>query len=591
MFFKSHLNIKLVAALFIVFCLSSVAFAHGKQAVEKKNENVFTAEDISRMNVSSIAEVIEMVPGVTAVGDDDVSINGSMEVLVLLDGRNIKDPISGHIKWDQVSLNNVGKVEVIKGGGAGYGENSSGGVILINSKLADTFSGNIEVAAGNMEYREFSGDIQTQVKGVKIGVMGGYEYDDGWRTNEHKKVTRGGFNLSYSPRSDLLFAPSFNYLKDIKGLGGPYFAPTPYNEATYESYSGTFLLKINRINIRSIYTDSMDQSIDAPPAPIPHNIKITPEIFSQEITTNFSFKELGTLGLGGGFERANVGVETNINNVQMPYETHNEKKEWIFTTYKHESENSPYSYYIGLRGTHYNNFDNSLNPELNLGYKKDNYGLAFVFNLTDRLPSYKDRYRSDAFVIASPDLEKEEYTNYKLTLFYSPFDTLSFNATPYYTEVEELISMDSIMTENGLKRTFVNVGSATEKGFDSSVSWSPDKIFILSLSYNYKSAKDDATDLRLPMRAKHRFQGKIISSPIERLSINTTVNYTSAEFSNSENTIGVASRYLVDARVEYEINKYKLFFHIDNMFDKEYIQPFLIPGRPRFFYAGVRYSF
>ncbi|MBN2532911.1 MAG: TonB-dependent receptor, partial [Spirochaetales bacterium] len=63
------------------------------------------------------------------------------------------------------------------------------------------------------------------------------------------------------------------------------------------------------------------------------------------------------------------------------------------------------------------------------------------------------------------------------------------------------------------------------------------------------------------------------------------------EFSNSENTIGVSSRYLVDARVEYEINKYKLFFEIDNMFDKDYIQPFLIPGKPRFYYMGVRYSF
>ena len=75
------------------------------------------------------------------------------------------------------------------------------------------------------------------------------------------------------------------------------------------------------------------------------------------------------------------------------------------------------------------------------------------------------------------------------------------------------------------------------------------------------------------------------------LSISTTVKYISEEFSNGENTIGVASRYLVDARIEYNISKYKLFFEIDNMFDKEYIQPFLIPGKPRFFYGGVKYTF
>ncbi|MBN1907299.1 MAG: TonB-dependent receptor plug domain-containing protein, partial [Deltaproteobacteria bacterium] len=415
---------------FLIFFTCTFCFALDEAPAQKAKEaNVFTAEDIDKMNVSNVSEVIETIPGVTTVGDDDVSINGSMEVLVLLDGRSIKDPISGRIKWDQVSLNNVGRIEVIKGGGAGYGENSSGGVILITSKLADNFRGNLEVATGNMDYRAVSGDIQTQVKGIKLGVMGGYEYDDGWRENEHKEVTRGGINLSYSPDPDLVIAPSFSYLKDIKGLAGPYFAPTPYNEVTYESYSGTLFFKLKKINIRSIYTDSMDQSIDAPPALIPHNIKITPEIFNQEITTDFSFGEGGILNLGGGYERASVGIETNIDNIQLPYSEHNENKEWVFATYKHESGNSPFSYYLGLRGTRYNNFDDSLNPELTLGYRKGNYGAVIGFNLTDKLPSYKDRYRSDAFVIANPDLEKESYTNYKLTLFYSPFDAISFNVT------------------------------------------------------------------------------------------------------------------------------------------------------------------
>ncbi|NLD37947.1 MAG: TonB-dependent receptor plug domain-containing protein [Desulfatiglans sp.] len=580
----------------VIFFILLVAFISKISIAEEKNSAgvkgyIFTAEDINSMNASNVAKVIETIPGVTALGDDNVSINGSTEVLVLLDGRNIKDPISGRIKWDQVSLNNVGRIEVIKGGGSGYGENASGGVILITSKLTDTFSGNIEVAAGNMNYKEYSGDLQTQINGIKIGVMGGYEYDDGWRANEHKEVTRGGLNLSFSPKDDISFSPSLNYLKDIKGLGGPYFAPTLYNEATFESFSANLLSSIKRLNSKSIYTHSMDQSIDAPPAPIPHIIKITPEIFSQEFTTDFTIFGKAALNTGIGYEHAKVGVQTNINNVQLPDAEHTEKKGWMFTTYKVSSEDNIYSLYLGLRGTYYNNFDNSLNPEISLGYKKDNFGAILGFNLTDRLPSYKDRYRSDAFVIANPGLEKEEFTNYKLTLLYSPFEVLSFNVTPYYTEVENLIAMDSIMTENGLRRTFVNVGSATEKGVDSSVSFRPDPRYNFSVSYTYKSAKDDDTGLWLPMRAKHRLQGKIIASPIERLSISTTVNYSSEEFSNSENTMGVASNYVVDVRVEYDIKKYKLFFQIDNMFNKDYIMPFLIPAKTKFYFTGIKYSF
>jgi vitamin B12 transporter len=580
-----------IAIIFLVifsctFCLAQVETPDKKS----KNADVFTAEEIDKMNVSSVTEVLEHIPGVTA-GGMGVSINGSSEILVLLDGRNIKDPISGDIKWDQVSLNNIGRIEVIKGGGAGYGENSSGGVILITSKLTETYSGNLEVAFGNMDFREYSGDIQTQVKGVKIGIMAGHESDDGWRTNEHDAETKAGLNLSYAPQSDIIFSPSFNYFKDEKGLGGPYFAPTPYNDATYESFSATLLAKIKRLNSKFIYTDSMDQSIDAEPSPIPHNIKITPEIISQEFTTDFSFSEKGLLSTGAGYEHAQVGVETNINNVQLPYAEHTEKKGWMFATYKLETKESPWSLYLGLRGTYYNNFDNSLSPELTAGYKKEKYGAIFGFNLTDKLPSYKDRYRSDAFVIANPNLKKEEFTNYKLTMFYSPVKPLSFNITPFYSEVKELISMTSIMTEAGLRQTFMNVGSATEKGVDSSLFFKPDPIFNLSISYTYTDSKDDATNLWLPMRAKHRFQTKITSSPIEKLSLSTTFNYSSREYVDSENTMYVDGHYEVDARVEYDINKYKLFFQIENIFNKEYILPFLVPAKTRFFYTGIKYSF
>ena len=45
------------------------------------------------------------------------------------------------------------------------------------------------------------------------------------------------------------------------------------------------------------------------------------------------------------------------------------------------------------------------------------------------------------------------------------------------------------------------------------------------------------------------------------------------------------------AGIEYALDGYTLFFQIDNMFDEERIQPFLVPARTRFYYAGIKYSF
>ncbi len=583
------LQYKYCSTLFLFLFLFLNADIISAQEIKKSEKSTFTTEEIANMNVSNVLEVLDRIPGVTSSGTD-ITINGSNDFVVLLDGRSLRDPISGRIRWSQVSLNNVGSVELIREGGSEYGENSSGGVILIKSKMADTFSGNLEVAAGNMNYKEYSGDLQTSISALKIGVMGGYASDDGWRANEHKIVTNGGLNLSYSPQYDISFSPSITYYEEIKGLAGPYFAPTPYNEATYESVSATLLADIKWLKSKTIYTDTTDQSIDAPPAPIPHDIKVKPRIWSQEFSFDLPLLKTGTLNAGTGYEQARIGVETDINNIRNPDELFVEKRGWMFTSYKLDIKNN-ISLYLGLRGNYYNNFDNSLNPEINIGYRKENYGAVLGFNLTDRVPNYKDRYRSDAFVVANPNLEKEKFTNYKLSLHYNPIESLSFNVTPFYTEVEDLISMDTVPTAAGPKRTFANIGSATIKGVDTSLSWSPEAWFNMSVSYNHQSAKDDETGLWLPMKAKHKLQTRVNVVPIKDLSISATVTWASKEFSDRANTIAVGSWYEAKSRVEYTINDYKLFFQIDNMFNRERIEPFLIPAKTRSFFTGIRYSF
>lgn len=192
-------------------------------------------------------------------------------------------------------------------------------------------------------------------------------------------------NLSFSPGDDIILSPSINYLKELKGLGGPYFAPTPYNDVKYENFSATLIASIKKINSKLIFSNSTDQSIDAPPAPIPHDIRINPKIFSQKFSMDFSLNSRGRLNMGAGYEHVTIDVETNINNIQLPSESHLEKKAWMFTTYKIDSQNNPYSLYLGLRGIYYNNFDNSINPELSLGYNRGTYGAVFSFNLNDRL--------------------------------------------------------------------------------------------------------------------------------------------------------------------------------------------------------------
>ncbi|RLB87667.1 MAG: TonB-dependent receptor, partial [Deltaproteobacteria bacterium] len=64
-------------------------------ALEHTDSIVITANEIKKMNVRKISDVLNQVPGLKA-GDTSVSIRGSYKVKVMLDGRPINDPTSSH---------------------------------------------------------------------------------------------------------------------------------------------------------------------------------------------------------------------------------------------------------------------------------------------------------------------------------------------------------------------------------------------------------------------------------------------------------------------------------------------------------------
>ncbi|MEW6215684.1 MAG: TonB-dependent receptor plug domain-containing protein, partial [Nitrospirota bacterium] len=114
---------------------------------QSRPDILMTEEDIKRMNVRTIVEILNRIPGVTA-SESSVTLYGSRMVTVLLDERPLNDPLSPHpvyINWNLVSLENIERIEIYKSGGAAFG-GTSGGVILITTKKATTSQGMIEAS-------------------------------------------------------------------------------------------------------------------------------------------------------------------------------------------------------------------------------------------------------------------------------------------------------------------------------------------------------------------------------------------------------------------------------------------------------------
>ncbi|QPK62384.1 TonB-dependent receptor [Methylomonas sp. LL1] len=130
---------------------------------------VITAEDIRRSGVTSLPEVLRMVPGmnvakinawnwaVSARGFNDLYAN---KLQVMIDGRSIYDPLVSGVYWGQQNpaLQDIERIEVLRGpSGSLWGANAVNGTINIVTRSARDTQGGLLYGGGGTEERGFGG--------------------------------------------------------------------------------------------------------------------------------------------------------------------------------------------------------------------------------------------------------------------------------------------------------------------------------------------------------------------------------------------------------------------------------------------------
>src|ERR1019366_9945665 len=143
---------------------------------------VITQEDIRRSGLTSIPELLRMVPGLDVARIDAthwaISARGfnaqySNKLLVLVDGRSVYTPEFGGVYWsaEDTPLEDIDRIEVIRGPRATiWGANAVNGVINIITKSAKDTQGG-EIVAGTGSQTTAQGLVQY---GGKLGGKGFY---------------------------------------------------------------------------------------------------------------------------------------------------------------------------------------------------------------------------------------------------------------------------------------------------------------------------------------------------------------------------------------------------------------------------------
>lgn len=189
-----------------------VSASRDYRAIEQipANVTVLTDADFKSPDVLTIVDALSKLDGVyfrstsANATQQEISMRGFGEnsfgrVLVLLDGMRLNRPDGAGINWSQIPLNNVDRIEVLRGGqSALYGDNAVGGVINIVTKKGSReqeFSSSIVVGSYGLNVERVSGSGSTG--SVSYAVNLERTQEQGYRDRSAYLAWGGGATLGY----------------------------------------------------------------------------------------------------------------------------------------------------------------------------------------------------------------------------------------------------------------------------------------------------------------------------------------------------------------------------------------------------------
>jgi len=231
-----------------------IAVTANRATIERPPDQVLTGEKIRTSNAQSLGELLQNVSGLTvertgvAGADAVLSIRGSKsnQVLVLLDGMRLSDPLTGDADLSAVPLSSIERIEVYKGGQSDqYGNGAMAGVIHIVTRKAteNRLEGKLQAGVSANERASLSllrcyGDWNLLFSGEVGKNDGDYRY-----TYAHAGIEQTAMRVNADSRDRSIYGKigwdpdfaaiqlSWQEMHSERGLPGQVFALTPYARA------------------------------------------------------------------------------------------------------------------------------------------------------------------------------------------------------------------------------------------------------------------------------------------------------------------------------------------------------------------------
>ncbi|MGR8932560.1 MAG: TonB-dependent receptor [Gammaproteobacteria bacterium] len=583
--------------------------------------NTISQEDLETVKFTDPYEVLNRVPGVTAMRNLRYPIGGKGYTVNLMDGISVRDPLRGQVSdIENFDTDEIQRIEVTKGpASAIFPSNAFGGVInVITRDPPLTPQHRLWMdGGGNGITDRFRGGASTAGRFGDFGYRAGFNIWDvpGWRVNTGRSREVGSAKFSFQPDevSKLTFRGEYKHEIDMEGnsLKKNDFLTDPRQAKTFSSFNNrealTFYLDYERMIgndgfLKASYGVRRDTgfgfaSFSGPAVNNYLNMdgKITyrqhfdfwdtfvtgglETISGNDYNQSYSDNDLNVLEPG-----AMIIQEFDIDKFQAsPFaQLEVSPLPWLHLTGGARYDDITYYAHNVLDDadttSHFERFSPKSGLTIDLPYNQ-----KFWFNYSF---GYSPPSTSLLFTNTNADsaLKPELAENLEVGFRGSMFDeTFEYEVAYYNTDVTNFVVNQSIGINPITGREEfvpVNAGKVNLQGLESSFRYTPIQYVRLELAHTYSVNKfveftDDGFDYSghiIATSPEHTVNGRVTFMPIDKLRIEFEVNAMSDYFTNNTNLLDTDGTYqrptMFNLRTSYDFGPVDWWLHVINLSDE-----------------------
>lgn len=574
--------------------------------------SVITKDELNRFGGTTLKDILERVPsliGSTVYMTDRSTIAprgdqvqpSSSHVLLLINGRPVREVLEGGIKsemYESFPVNIIEKIEVIRGPGSVlYGSNAFSAVINVITEKAEGTELEVTGLAGISGAYGVMGKAKINIGDVNIVAAGRYFQKPVWETNWEYSLMPAGdtavgiiipdkgpgayFEVNYK---NLRFISSFNQWETHYAIADYAFIFPAYGVAKWKKGFGDlgYKLKVKEdwdMDFNVTYTRSTF-NVSAWPASNRDSYELIGE------WANFWRPASNVKVLFGGLYNFNSGVEYIKSDLGNDTITNANRNSLAGYTQVEYSTFDWLKLIGGLQLNKVEGLDIDLNPRMGIiVYPTKNLNLKALYSQAFRAPSINELEINFVALMGNPNLKPEKIRTFDIGMNYSK-DKVHAGLNYFNSKMTNIIYQD----RSGTVPQYNNIGEVDMWGIELEAKYYLNRKVFLTGSMLYQESEDKDGNENVTPIAKAGVKGGI--SYMDKGLTASLFDIYQADLDESYHTAlnpSPGAYQIINFHLKYDLNRVlnlgfmkelSLFMQIDNLLDQEIWLPNwgLLPG-------------